>query len=148
MTPTKFSRPMVSVGTRDPFDCDEHAAMALVTAAAFVALADGRVDPSERDEAVDYIDRRRLVPTVPRRRLGDMFDERVRRLEDADFVDVVIDSLRPVPSLSLTFDVIRIAEEVAAADGEVQSNELQTVTLIRLITIRLPEPTPVGPPRR
>jgi hypothetical protein len=63
-------------------------------------------------------------------------------------VDVVIDSLRPVPSLSLTFDVMRIAEEVAAADGEVHSSELQTVTLIRLVTIRLPEPRPVGPPRR
>jgi hypothetical protein len=43
---------------------------------------------------------------------------------------------------------MRIAEEVAAADGEVHSSELQTVTLIRLVTIRLPEPTPVGPPRR
>ena len=42
-----------------PFDCD--AVSALVTAGAFVALADGRVQTVERDEVVHYIHRRRLA---------------------------------------------------------------------------------------
>jgi uncharacterized membrane protein YebE (DUF533 family) len=47
---------------RDPFDCDEQVVKALVTVGAFVALADGHIDGIERDEAVNYIDRRGLGP--------------------------------------------------------------------------------------
>jgi tellurite resistance protein len=146
--PGRITRDTTPNRPRDPFGCDEQAVIALLTAAAFVALADGRVDPSERDEAVEYIDRRQLAPTVSRQSLGDMFDERVRRLQDADFAELIVDGLRPVPSLSLTSEVIRIAEEVAAADDHVHPNEMQMITLIRLITMKLPEPTPVHSPRR
>ena len=59
-----YIRPDIRGELRDPFDCDEQIVKALVTVGAFVALADGRVDAIEREEAVNYIDRQRLAPTI------------------------------------------------------------------------------------
>jgi len=115
------------------------AAAALVTAGALVAVADRHVDMIEREEVVRYINDRRLVPTIAESRIASLFDERARRLEQADFVNVVIQALRPVPELSLSSDVIEIAERVAKADRHVHSYELQAIKLIRLITMSLPK---------
>ena len=52
-----YIRPEVQGELRDPFDCDEQVVKALLTVAAFMALADGRLDAIEREEAVNYIDR-------------------------------------------------------------------------------------------
>ena len=43
---------------------DEQVMQALVTAGAFVALADGRVKDIERDELLSYVDAQDLVPTI------------------------------------------------------------------------------------
>ena len=43
---------------------DEQLMQALVTAGAFVALADGRVKDIERDELLSYVDAQDLVPTI------------------------------------------------------------------------------------
>jgi|SRR5690349_21532738 len=126
-------RPDVSSECRNPFDCDELIVKALGTVSAFVALADGSVDAIERDEAVNYIDRQRLAPSVSRERVGEYFDARARDLEGRDFADLIAEALRPVAALSLTCDVLRIAERVAAADGRIDANEAQVVGLIRLI---------------
>jgi tellurite resistance protein len=126
-------RPDISVEVRNPFDCDELIVKALVTVSAFVALADGRLDAIERDEAVNYIERQQLAPTISRARIAEFFDARARDLEDRDFADLIAEALRPVAALSLTFDVIRIAEQVAAADRRLDSNEAQVISLIRLI---------------
>jgi hypothetical protein len=80
------------------FDCD--AVNALVTAGAFVALADGRVQTVERDEVVHYIHRRRFAPT--REHVTYLVDERARQLQEADFANVVLEALRLVSSMSLT----------------------------------------------
>jgi tellurite resistance protein TerB len=130
---------------RDPLNCDAQAVNALITVGAFVALADGRVEAIERDEAVGYIVRRRLAPTIPQQRIAELFDELVRRLRERDFVDLITDALRPVPALALASDVLRIAERVAAADGRLDPNEAQVIRLIRLITVTFPEPTVVEP---
>ena len=130
-----YIRPDISGELRDPFNCDEQVVKALVTVGAFVALADGHVDEIERDEAVNYIDRRGLAPTISRQRIAEFFDARARHLEDRDFADLIAEALRPVTALSLTFDVIRIAELVAAADRHVDPNEEQMVGLIRLIAM-------------
>ena len=125
---------------RDPFDCDKQVVKALVTVGTFVALADGRIQAVERDEAVRYIDQRRLAPTISQERIAEFFEDRVRRLQDRDFADVIVDALRPAAALSLTFDAVRIAELVAAADRHVDPNEAQVISLIRLITMTSPEP--------
>jgi len=121
-------RPDISGEFRDPFDCDELVVKALVTVSAFVALADGRLDAIERDDAVNYIERQRLAPTISRERVAEFFDARARHLEDRDFADLIAEALRPVAALSLTFDVVRIAELVAAADRHLDPS------LIRLIS--------------
>jgi len=131
--------PGIPEGLRDPFYCDEQAVKALVTVGAFVALADGHVDRVERDEAVSYIHRRSLAPTISRQRITGFFGARARHLED-NFGDLIADALRPVAALSLTFDAIRIAELVAAADRHVDTNEEYTVRLIRLIALTSPVP--------
>jgi len=140
-----YIRPDISGELRDPFDCDEQVVKALVTVGAFVALADGHVDAIERDEAVNYIDRRGLAPTISRQRIAEFFDARARHLEGRDFADLIAEALRPVTALSLTFDVIRIAELVAAADRQVDPNEEQMVRLIRLIAMTSPGPKVVDP---
>jgi tellurite resistance protein len=121
----------------DPTECDQQAAAALVTAAALVAIADRHIDASEREEAVRYINDRRLVPTIAASCIDSMFDERARRLEQLDFANVAIDALRPVSGLCLAPDVIEIAERVAAADRHLHSHELQAIRLIRLVTMSL-----------
>ena len=138
--PIQFIRPGFLGEIRDPFDCDEQAVKALAAASAFVALADGRLDAIERDEAVDYIDGRQVAPTVSRQRIAEFFDDRARRLVDADFGDLIVDGLRPVAALSLTGDVVRIADRVAAADRRLHPKETQMLRLLRLITTLLPEP--------
>ena len=134
-----YIRPEISGEFCDPFDCDEHVVKALITVAAFVALADGRLDAVERDEAVNYIDRRHLAPSISRQRIAEFFDARAQRLEDRDFADLIAEALRPIAALSLTFDVVRIAEQVAAADRHIDPNEAQVINLIRLISMTAPE---------
>jgi tellurite resistance protein TerB len=131
----QYIRPKIESEIRDPFNCDEQVVRALVTVGAFVALADGRVDVVERDEAVNYIDRRCLAPTMSRRRIAEFFDASARQLEGRDFADLIADALRPVAALSLTSDVVRITELVAAADRHLDPNEAQVISLIRLLTM-------------
>jgi tellurite resistance protein TerB len=138
--PIHCIRPSISGELRDPFDYDEQVLKALVTVAAFVALADGRVQAIERDEAVRYIVRRGLAPTISQERIAQFFDDRARGLQDRDFADVIVEALRPAAALSLNFDAVRIAELVAAADQHVVPNEAQVIRLIRLITMTFPEP--------
>ena len=117
----------------NPFDRDEQAMTALVTAGALVALADGRADAVERDEVLDYIDRRRLAPAVSRQRVAEFFDARVRQLQDRDVTDLIVEAFRPVARLPLVSEVIRIGERTAAADGRLHPCELQVIALIRLL---------------
>jgi len=137
-------RPDIRGELRDPFDCDEQVVKALVTVGAFVALADGRLDATEREETVNYIDRLRLAPTVSRQRIAEFFDASARDLDDRDFADLIAEALRPVAALSLTFDMVRIAELVAMADRHVDPNEAQVIRLLRLIAMTSAEPKVVN----
>jgi tellurite resistance protein TerB len=129
---------------RDPFSSEHDPIYALLTAGAFVAVADGRVDSAERKEAVRYIDQV-IRPKMTKARIAELFDQCAQVLQDRNFADVVLEALRPVPALSLTSAVIEIAEGVAAADGTLDSNEAQAIRLIRLITVALPEPHAINP---
>lgn len=140
-------RPDISGEFRNQFDCDELIVKALVTVSAFVALADGQLDTIERDEAVNYIERQQLAPTISRARIAEFFDARARDLEDRDFADLIAEALRPVAALSLTFDVVRIAALVAAADRRLDPNEAQVVSLIRLISMPQAGPRAVSADR-
>jgi tellurite resistance protein len=112
---------------------DEDVMRGLVTAGAFVALADGRVEKVERDELVNFIDRQQFVPTISTTEIAEMFDQRVRQLEDRNSAEVIIENLRPLAGLSLGSVVLRTAERVAGADRQIHAGELQALELIRLI---------------
>jgi tellurite resistance protein TerB len=137
--PIHYVSPGISGELRDAFDYDEQVVKALVTVGAFVALADGRVQAIEREEAVRYTDRRRLAPTISQERIAELFDDRARRLQDRDFANVIVDALRPAAALSLNFDAVRIAELVATADQRLVPSEAQVIRIIRLIAMPFPE---------
>ena len=77
----------------DPLPCDEEAAKALTAFAAFVAVADGRLQSIEREAAVAYIERRQLSPTVPPLRIRQLFDESAHQLQGREFAHLITASL-------------------------------------------------------
>jgi tellurite resistance protein TerB len=121
---------------------DQEVMQALVTAGAFVALADGRVDAVERNELVNFIDRQGLVPTISQHDIAEAFDNRVQQLEDRDTANVIVEAFQPLAGLSLASVVVRIAERVAAADRQIHPGELRALKLIRLIMTTLPATRP------
>ena len=144
MSDAKHSNP-VEIEITEPSSLNEQAAVALVIVGALVAVADRRVSPVERDEVVRFIRDRNLAPHVTDDRLFAMFDELAERLEEPDFANVVIDTLRPVSNLPLSSHLIELSERVAAADEDVHPHEVQAIKLLRLLTLVLPRAKPVGP---
>ncbi|QAU47707.1 TerB family tellurite resistance protein [Bradyrhizobium guangzhouense] len=128
----------------EPSRFNEQAAVALVISGALVAVADRRVSPVERDEVIRFIRERGLAPGIADDRLSSMFDELAERLEEPDFANVVIETLRPVADLPLSSHLIELSERVAAADEDVHPHEVQAIKLLRLLTLVLPRAKPVG----
>jgi tellurite resistance protein len=112
---------------------DEQVMQALVTAGAFVALADGRVKDVERDELLSYVEAQDLVPSIGQQEIVDAFDNRLREIEDRGSANVIVDAFRPVVGRSPPLFFVRVAERVAAADGYLHPKELQSIELVRLI---------------
>jgi tellurite resistance protein len=135
----RYNRQTFAGKVHNPSTSEHDSIYALLTAGAFVAVADGRVDSAEREEAVHYIDQ-----AIPRKmaeaRVAGLFDQCAQLLQDRNFAEVVLEALRPVPALSLTSAVIEIAERIAAADGKVHPSEIHVIRLIRLIVLAVSEP--------
>lgn len=127
----------------EPSRLNEQAAVALVIAGALVAVADRRVSPVERDEVIRFIRDRGLAPHMSDDRLFAIFDALAERLEEPDFANVVIDTLRPVSDLPLSSHLMELSERVAAADEDVHPHEVQAIKLLRLLTLVLPRAKPV-----
>jgi tellurite resistance protein TerB len=115
---------------------EEDVMQGLVAARALVAVADGRVPAIEREELINFM--QRLMPAISANAIGELFDHRVREFEDRDVVEVITERLRPLAGLSLASAVVRTAERVAAADGQIHLNEIQAIRLIRLFMASLP----------
>ncbi|SCB28656.1 Tellurite resistance protein TerB [Bradyrhizobium yuanmingense] len=141
MSGTKSSN---SIEITEPSSLNEQAAAAVVIVGALVAVADRRVSPVERDEVIRFIRDRKLAPHIGDERLRAMFDELAERLEEPDFANVVIDTLRPVSNLPLSSHLVELSERVAAADEDVHPHEVQAIKLLRLLTLVLPRAKPVG----
>jgi tellurite resistance protein TerB len=144
MSDAKYSNP-IELEIIEPSSLSEQAAVALVIAGALVAVADRRVSPVERDEVIRFIRDRDLAPHIGDDRLFAMFDELAERLEEPDFANVVIDTLRPVSDLPLSTHLLELSERVAAADEDVHPHEVQAIKLLRLLTLVLPRAKQVGP---
>jgi tellurite resistance protein TerB len=139
----------IEIEISEPSRLNEQAVVALVIAGALVAVADRRVSAVERDEVIRFIRDRGLAPHISEDRLFAMFDELAERLEQPDFANVVIDTLRPVSDMSLSSHLIDLSERVAAADDDVHPHEVQAIKLLRLLTLVLPrsKQVPSGPVR-
>ena len=125
---------------------DETVMQALITAGAFVAFADGRVEAIERDELVTFVDRQGFVPSISRQEIAEAFDHRVRQLQDRDSAEVIVETLRPLAGLSLASIVIRTATQVAAADRYIDPGELRALKLIRMVLLMADQsPPPIFP---
>ena len=133
----------IEIEITEPRSFNEQAAAALVISGALVAVADRRVSPVERDEVIRFIRERGLAPHIGDDRLSAMFDELAERLEEPDFANVVIETLRPVSDLPLSSHLIELSERVAAADEDVHPHEVQAIKLLRLLTLVLPRAKPV-----
>jgi tellurite resistance protein len=144
MSDTKYSNP-IELEITEPSGLNEQAAAALIIAGALVAVADRRVSPVERDEVIRFIRDRGLAPHIGDDRLFAMFDELAERLEEPDFANVVIDTLRPVSNMPLSSHLMELSERVAAADEDVHPHEVQAIKLLRLLTLVLPRAKQVGP---
>lgn len=144
MSDANTSNP-IEIEITEPSSLNEQAAAALVIVGALVAVADRRVSPVERDEVIRFIRDRRLAPHISDERLYAMFDELAERLEEPDFANVVIDTLRPVSNLPLSSHLMELSERVAAADEDVHPHEVQAIKLLRLLTLVLPRAKPVMP---
>jgi tellurite resistance protein len=144
MSDTKYSNP-IELEIAEPSGLNEQAAAALIIAGALVAVADRRVSPVERDEVIRFIRDRGLAPHIGDDRLFAMFDELAERLEEPDFANVVIDTLRPVSNMPLSSHLMELSERVAAADEDVHPHEVQAIKLLRLLTLVLPRAKQVGP---
>ncbi|EJN11010.1 Tellurite resistance protein TerB [Bradyrhizobium sp. YR681] len=144
MSDAKYANP-IEIEITDPSRLNEQAAAALVIAGALVAVADRQVSPVERDEVIRFIRDRGLAPHVGDERLFAMFDELAERLEEPDFANVVIDTLRPVSNMPLSSHLMELSERVAAADEDVHPHEVQAIKLLRLLTLVLPRAKQVGP---
>ncbi|SFH97610.1 TerB family tellurite resistance protein [Bradyrhizobium sp. cf659] len=144
MSDAKYSNP-IELEIAEPSSLNEQAAAALIIAGALVAVADRRVSPVERDEVIRFIKDRGLAPHIGDDRLFAMFDELAERLEEPDFANVVIDTLRPVSNMPLSSHLMELSERVAAADEDVHPHEVQAIKLLRLLTLVLPRAKQVGP---
>jgi tellurite resistance protein len=144
MSDAKYANP-IEIEITEPSSLNKQAAVALVIAGALVAVADRRVSPVERDEVIRFIRGRGLAPEITDERLFAMFDELAERLEEPDFANVVIDTLRPISNMPLSSHLIELSERVAAADEDVHPQEVQAIKLLRLLTLVLPRAKQVGP---
>ncbi|WP_298244208.1 TerB family tellurite resistance protein [uncultured Bradyrhizobium sp.] len=142
MTDAKHSNP-IEIEIAEPSSLNEQAAAALMIAGALVAVADRQVSPVERDEVIRFIRDRGLAPHIEDERLFAMFDALAERLEEPDFANVVIDTLRPVSNMPLSSHLMELSERVAAADEDVHPHEVQAIKLLRLLTLVLPRAKPV-----
>ena len=111
---------------------------ALVTTGALLALADGRVKDIERDELLSYVDAKDLVPTIAQQEMVVAFDNRVREIEDRGSANVIVDAFQPLVGRSPSSFLVGVAERVAAADGYLHPNELQSIEIVRLIVTNRP----------
>ena len=119
-------------------DRDEDVLQALVTAGALVALAYGELSPVERGELLRFIDERGVRPHDLAAGCRRGLRQSRARLEDRLGANVILESLHPLPGLSLASVVVRTAERVAAADRKIHRGEQRVLDLLRLVLKILP----------
>ena len=104
---------------------------AVVTAAALVARADGRIEPAERGLLVDFLDRNGFLSVFTRDEILDAFDRRVHQLGEERGAETAVDSLGRLAGRSPARLVIGAGKHIAAANGNSHPVERHMLQLIR-----------------
>lgn len=114
---------------------------AVVTAAALVARADGRVEPAERGLLVDFMDRNGFLSVFTRREIHDAFERRLRELDEERGAETAVDSLGRLAGRLPARLVIGAGRHIARANGRAHPGERHMLELIRHALGRGPAPS-------
>jgi tellurite resistance protein len=104
---------------------------AVVTAAALVAHADGCIEPVERSQLLDFLNRNGLISLLTRAEILDLFERRIRLLDGENGIEAAVESLGRLAGRSTARLVIDAADHIAAANGHLHPSELQVLRVIR-----------------
>jgi tellurite resistance protein len=104
---------------------------AVVTAAALVARADGWVDPVERGQLLDVLDRNGFLSVFTPAEILDAFERRVRELRAPGGPAAALGRLRRHAGRAPARLVVDVGDEVAAADGRLDPREQRILQLIQ-----------------
>lgn len=104
---------------------------AVVTAAALVARADGRIEPVERGLLLDFMDRNGFLSVFTGSEILDAFERRVRQFDEHGGAEAAVDDLGRLAGRSPARLVIGVGKHIAAANGQPHPRELQILQLIR-----------------
>jgi tellurite resistance protein len=103
---------------------------AVVTAVALVARADGRIDAAERSQLLDFLHRKGSLSVFTPAEILDMFEHRVRELNEPGGVVGALSRLRRHAERSLASVIIKAGQEIAAADCRIDPREQHVLQLI------------------
>lgn len=123
---------------------DDEVMQALLAAGIFVARADGRVELSECDELLNFIDRQGFAPRSSRRDISEALDSSMRQQADGKSLSTTIEMLQPIAGLALSSVVVRTPERVATADGELHALEADAIQIIRQVLLKSTSTPPVA----
>jgi tellurite resistance protein len=115
---------------------DDELLDAITTAAALVAGADGRIEPVERGQLIDFLDRSELLSVPTRAEILDAFD---RGLREPGGLAAALERFRRHAGRPLARLLVNASEEVAIADCRLHPREQNVLELMRHV---LEEPLP------
>jgi tellurite resistance protein TerB len=121
-------------------DRNEELLDAVVTAAAVVARADGRITPVERGLLLDFMDRNGFLSVFTCSEILDAFERRVRQFDEHGGAEAAVDDLGRLAGRSPSRLIIGAGKRVAAADGHLHPRELHVLQRIRRALAAPPAP--------
>jgi tellurite resistance protein TerB len=103
----------------------------VISGAALIAAADGRVEPAERRQLLDFLRRNSLLVTNTRTEVLDFFERRVREVEQPRGAEAVVEDLARLVGRSPARFIVEAGREIAIADRCVDPREQHALQLIR-----------------
>ena len=125
--------------------CESELLDGVATAAALVALSDGRADPVESGQLVDFLDRSEFLSIFTRGEIVDAIERRTRELREPRASARMLQQLGRHAHRPLARLIIEAAEEVATADCRLDPREERMLRLIRIILAAMPTPSGAQP---
>lgn len=106
---------------------------AAVAAAALVARADARIDPAERGQLLDFLDREGVLSVFTPAEILEVFERRLRELNEPGGAAATLRQLKRHAERPLARVAIDAGEEIAAADCRIDAREQRMLQIIRIV---------------